>query len=131
MKTLAIRQPFAALIADGWKSIEVRRWKTNHRGRMLIVASGKPMQLPDRDGALVDLPTQVQVCIVDLLDVRPMTAADAEAACCNYEPGAYAWLLAHVADVRPSPHKGRLSLYETPDAGIVRLPPKQSWLDPQ
>lgn len=129
MKTLAVRHPWAALIADGGKTVEVRSWKTQHRGPLLIVASGRPQTLEALDGEIVMLPTQVQVCLVNLLDVRPMTESDVDAACCDYQPGAYAWHLAHLCDVRPAPHKGRLNLYDTPDADIVRLPPEQSWLD--
>lgn len=129
MKTIAIRHPWAALIADGGKTVEVRSWKTSYRGPLLVVASGKPMQLEALDGEVVHLPTQVQVCIVDLLDVRPMTEADAEAACCDFEPGAYAWHVAHRCDVMPVTHRGRLNLYQTPDDSITPLPEEESWLD--
>lgn len=36
---LSIRQPWAALIVHGIKTIEVRSWKTRLRGRLLIHAS--------------------------------------------------------------------------------------------
>lgn len=39
MKTLTVRQPFAHLIMNGKKKIEVRSWKTNHRGPILIHSS--------------------------------------------------------------------------------------------
>ena len=39
MKTLSIKQPYASLIAEGFKDIENRTWKTNHRGKLLIHAS--------------------------------------------------------------------------------------------
>ncbi len=41
MKTLTIKQPWAHLIASGVKDIEIRSWKTNHRGKIYIHASAK------------------------------------------------------------------------------------------
>ena len=38
MKALSIRQPWASLIADGYKNIENRSWATNFRGRIYIHA---------------------------------------------------------------------------------------------
>jgi len=39
MKTLSIRQPWAWLIATGYKDIENRSWPTDFRGRIYIHAS--------------------------------------------------------------------------------------------
>ena len=36
---LSIKQPWAALVAAGLKSVEVRRWPTSRRGRVLIHAA--------------------------------------------------------------------------------------------
>ena len=38
MKVLTIKQPFATLIAEGYKEYEFRTWKTKHRGEFLIHA---------------------------------------------------------------------------------------------
>ena len=46
MKTLSIRQPYAALICRGIKKIEKRSWDTKYRGKLLIHASGKPIAWP-------------------------------------------------------------------------------------
>ena len=123
MKTLAIRQPWVSLIAEGDKTIEVRTWRTDHRGPLLLVASGKPLQV-DCDGEMHTLPAGCQICIVDLLDVRPLTVADLVAACLDDWPafdiaGHYAWELANPRDVIEAPHKGRLRLYDTPDNEIT------------
>jgi ASCH domain len=37
---LSIKQPWAALVVQGLKTIEIRRWPTARRGRILIHASG-------------------------------------------------------------------------------------------
>lgn len=38
MKALTIKQPWAALIIEGYKQYEFRSWKTNYRGKILIHA---------------------------------------------------------------------------------------------
>ena len=38
MKVLTIKQPFASLIAEGYKEDEFRTWKTKYRGPLLIHA---------------------------------------------------------------------------------------------
>lgn len=43
VKTLSVRQPYAALICAGVKTVENRTWKTDYRGRLLIHASGDNM----------------------------------------------------------------------------------------
>lgn len=50
---LSIKQPWAALLVHGLKSIEVRRWSTPRRGRILVHAA----RIPDpRDEAWVHVP---------------------------------------------------------------------------
>ena len=39
MKTLSLKQPWAELILQGKKKIELRKWNTNLRGEFLIHAS--------------------------------------------------------------------------------------------
>lgn len=39
--TLSIKQPWADLIVTGIKNIENRTWKTKHRGKIYVHASGK------------------------------------------------------------------------------------------
>src|SRR5262245_51718031 len=39
MYALSLKQPWAALLASGRKTIEVRKWPTARRGRILIHAS--------------------------------------------------------------------------------------------
>lgn len=39
MKVISIKQPYASLIAYGYKEYEFRTWKTNYRGKIYIHAS--------------------------------------------------------------------------------------------
>lgn len=45
--SLSIRQPWAALVASGRKTIEVRSWLTRIRGRILIHAARVPDDRPE------------------------------------------------------------------------------------
>src|SRR5262249_3211852 len=44
---LSLKQPWATLLAYGCKTIEVRRWPTARRGRVLIHAAGVPDERPE------------------------------------------------------------------------------------
>lgn len=44
---LSLKQPWAALLAGGRKTIEVRSWPTSRRGRILIHASRIPDERPE------------------------------------------------------------------------------------
>lgn len=108
MKALSVRQPWASLIASGRKTIEVRTWRTNYRGPLIICASKWPL-LPGR-------PAGVAVCTVTLIDCRQITQDDASAACCDVDPSReFAWVL---ADARPLdflvPVSGKLGLFSPP-----------------
>jgi hypothetical protein len=43
---LSVKQPWAALLVHGRKTIEVRRWPTTRRGRILIHAARVPDERP-------------------------------------------------------------------------------------
>lgn len=44
MKALSLKQPYASLVVTGAKKIELRNWKTNHRGEFLVHASKVPIK---------------------------------------------------------------------------------------
>lgn len=46
MKVITLKQPWATLVAEGYKKYEFRTWKTNYRGEILIHA-GKTI---DKEG---------------------------------------------------------------------------------
>lgn len=116
MKTMSIRQPWASLIAFGEKTVEVRSWSTSFRGRLLIHASGKDII---EDG--LTLPAGYAIATVEVVDVRPLTEADLEAACLEDMPDGpcFAWVLRDAQEIEPVPCKGRLNLWE---ADIVPVP---------
>jgi len=102
MKALSIKQPWANLIATGQKTIETRLWPTDYRGPLLIVSSKKP-----------DIhPAGYALAVAELVDCRPMTAADETAACCGRYPGVYSWVLEDVRKIPIFPVRGKLGLYD-------------------
>ena len=104
MKALSIRQPWANLIAAGYKTIEVRTWSTKYRGSLLIVSAKRPA-VP---------PSGCALAVVNLVDCRPMTAADEPAAMLKREPNLWAWVLTDVRRVEPQPVLGKQGLFEAP-----------------
>ena len=90
------------MIASGKKTIEIRSWKTNYRGLLLICSSRTPN---------IELAGHA-IAIVTLYDCLPMRIKDVKGACCKYEKGHYSW---HFKDIRklpePFPVKGKLGLY--------------------
>lgn len=122
MKALSVRQPWAQLITDGDKTIEVRSRKWSYRGPLVICATAHKVWLDDFGGDKRGdpLPHGCAVCLVDMVDCRPLTPDDAEAAAMLPEElsepgdcdGLWAWVLANVRPVRPVPVKGQLQPWD-------------------
>jgi hypothetical protein len=99
---LGIRQPWAELIVRGIKAVEVRSSGTRVRGPIYIYASRRASELPDaavaarRHGLeIANLPLGMIVGSIELVESRPATPDDAEAACVGAEllEGRFAWRL--------------------------------------
>lgn len=114
MKALSVRQPWASLIASGHKSIELRSWSTKYRGPILILAGSNVWRGSEHP---IIGPLGVSLCLVNLIDVRPVVASDTEAACIVPPDGFdFAWVLANPREVRRVPVKGKLGLYSVDEA---------------
>lgn len=113
MKALSIKQPWANLIASGQKTIETRTWATPYRGELLLVSSKSPKIEP----------AGCAIAVAELVDCRPMTKADEEAAKCKCYPNAVAWFLRNVQAIEPFLVKGKLGLYDV-DVSLESLLPK-------
>ncbi|MEK6917580.1 MAG: ASCH domain-containing protein [Nanoarchaeota archaeon] len=70
MKALSIKQPFAELILEGKKKIELRKWNTNFRGEFLIHASKTPDEKVMKEFNFADLPCGAIVGKVNLVGVK-------------------------------------------------------------
>lgn len=106
MKALSIHPNFAMLIFAGQKTVEIRTWKTDYRGDLLICSTAKKIKNTIPGHAL---------CVVSLDDVMPFTKKHEKAACVtpldDYN-NLYAWKISNLRYIRPIPIKGKLSLWE-------------------
>jgi len=140
MKVISLLQPWASLIAHGYKLIETRSWSTRHRGPIAIHASRSPRHTPETadifaaaglEGhakpfleALSSWPLGKIIATANLDDVVPVDAPHPrligmqfhESKFGDYSPGRFAWLLSNVKRLeRPIERRGALSLWEVPD----------------
>ncbi|MGE4537610.1 MAG: ASCH domain-containing protein [Desulfovibrio sp.] len=120
MKAISIYQPWASLIALGEKTIEARSWETSHRGDLLICSSAKSCLL--EDGATA--PGGYALAVVELVDVRPFTREDLEAACLEVmpSPAGFAWVLANAREIEPFAVKGRQRIFNVDPPFLRPLP---------
>lgn len=115
MKILSVKQPWASLLVSKTKTIELRTWVTKHTGLVGIHASLKldPYGPLDRFPNASLLPTGAVIGTVHLVECRPMTPTDAEAALHEWREGLFAWVVTEgSAFSQPVPMKGRLGLWE-------------------
>ncbi len=70
MKTLSIKQPWAELILQGKKTIELRSWNTKFRGEFFIHASLAPDKRIMQHFGFSDLPCGAIVGKAVLIDVK-------------------------------------------------------------
>lgn len=114
MRAIVIQQPWASLIASGKKTLEVRSWRTNHRGPLLIVAGRKIDEtlraLPHGDAS--SLPRGVALCIVNLSIIRPGNESDTEFTGGVDPTGFLVWHLDDVQPIEPFPVRGQQMLFD-------------------
>ena len=131
MKCLSVKDPWAALIAMGKKTVELRTWRVAYRGPLIIIASAARSSTPDA-AAWAHIPGRPSraVAIVELYDVRPAENDDAIAACCPIERSSgYAWDLRLIKRLDVDLHvRGSLSLFQPPVALAKALKKSDDWL---
>ncbi len=123
MKAISIRQPWAWLIVQGYKTVENRTWATRIRGEILIHA-GKAADREDekiiREVCAelgVDMPEKLDrggiVGVVDIVDctLEPTDETDLD----WHEPGVYAWILRNPRPLPFVPYPGKLNFINVPD----------------
>lgn len=64
-------------------------------------------------------PFGVAVGIVELVDCRPMTPADARIACVEYRPGLFAWEFENPLLIEPFPVKGNIGFFKVDQSLIA------------
>lgn len=128
VKALSFRQPWAELVLQGRKTLDLRTWSTRHRGPLAIYAS----QTVEKEACLQhgldpdQLTTGALVGLVDLVGVVELDQAAYDARAAGHLSGRhfqeplFGWELANprpLAD--PLPTSGRLLLFDVdiPDYG--------------
>ena len=117
MKTLSLKQPFAELILQGKKKIELRKWNTKFRGRFLIHAS----KIPDKENMkkfnFNNLPLGFIVGEAELIDVKKYESEkefykDKNLHLADSSWGKYGFLLKNAKRIKPISAKGKLNFWE-------------------
>ena len=129
MKALSVRQPWAWLIANGYKDIENRTWSTKYRGPVLIHASARRITYAEYDAALdvvieyekrtgrhVDIPGISNFRAAPwrgaIVGVATITGCIVESAS-PWFSGPYGFTLEAARPLSHRPMKGRLGFFET------------------
>src|SRR5205823_2931273 len=123
LKALTIRQPWAELILRRRKLFEIRSWRTNYRGPLVVHAGSK---VDFKEARLLGLnpdklPTGCFVGVVDLKDVVPFTRHHAKALKArrayvgSWSAHYFAWVVKNPRRFRvPVNAKGKLSIFKVP-----------------
>lgn len=129
MKALSIHQPWAWAILHAGKCVENRKWRTNHRGPLIIHASKSRASYAAQDLAVwrerygVELPawdelvTGAIVGVVEVIDCVPVGDLSTSS---PWAFGPWCWVLENPrAFQEPVPWKGQLSLYQVPESVLL------------
>jgi len=120
MRALSLKQPYAELILQGKKTVELRKWNTKHRGVFLIHAS----KIPDNEAMkrfnFTSLPIGAIVGKATLVDVKHYKNKKEHSQDKSYHLGSEIWgnhgfLLENAQRLqRPIECKGALNFWTVP-----------------
>ena len=125
MKVITIKQPWATLIAEGYKEYEFRTWKTKYRGEILIHAGKgidkkamekfKHLNLEYPSGCIIARATITDCIYVDD-EMRKMLKSKNSLVYSNIikniEWNGYGFKLEDVDKIEPIKINGKLSLWD-------------------
>lgn len=117
MKTLSLKQPFAELILQGKKKIELRKWNTKFRGEFFIHASKAVHSESMKKFGFNGLPTGGIVGKVNLIEVKDYSQTkdfdkDKDRHLATEEWGKYGFILEGAERTEFIPCKGFLNFWE-------------------
>lgn len=117
MKALSLKQPFAELILQGKKKIELRKWNTKFRGEFLIHASKNPDKKAMEKFGFKKLSLGCIVGKATLVDVKKYNdesehKRDKRLHLASSYWGSYGFILDNVKRVKEIPCNGRLGFWE-------------------
>lgn len=113
MKTLAIKQPWAWLIVNGFKDIENRTWRTKYRGEFLVHASKQinPEMYYCFRGEGYNLPIRTKIELGGIVGKVVLTDVVTESTSEWFE-GPIGFVLKDAQTLPFKPCKGQLNFYE-------------------
>ena len=117
MKALSIKQPFAELILQGKKKIELRKWNTKFRGDFYIHSSLKPHKEGMQKFGFSELPCGFLVGKAELIGVKKYQNAEEHAKdrllhLASTFFGNYGFVLENPKRIKPIHYKGKLNFFE-------------------
>ena len=118
MKALSLKQPWAELVLQGKKTIELRKWNTSLRGEFLIHASGNIDEEKIKEYNFKDLPRQAIIGRVKLVDVKEYNNEEEffkdknKHLASTMEWGKYGFILEKPERIKPVKQKGQLGFFE-------------------
>lgn len=118
MKALSLKQPWAELILQGKKKIELRNWNTKFRGIFYIHASGNIDKKMMEKYNFKNLPIQSIIGKANLVDVKKYENEEEffkdkdKHLASSMEWGCYGFILDKVERVKHFKCKGKLGFFE-------------------
>lgn len=117
VKTLSLKQPWAELILQGRKKIEVRKWNTHFRGTFLIHSSKTPDIDSMKKFGFENLPCGFIIGEADLVGVKDYGEENSDFTKDNNlhlatrDWGKFGFMLENVKRLKPIPAKGKLNFW--------------------
>jgi len=116
MKALSLKQPWAELILQGKKKIDIRKWNTKFRGRFLIHSSKVPDQEAMEKFGFSELPCGSILGEADLIDVKTYKTKkefekDKGLHLATSDFGDHGFILKNVKRIEPIPARGMLNFW--------------------
>lgn len=117
MKVLSLKQPYAELILEGKKTIELRKWNTHFRGEFLIHSSKNPDAEAMKRFGFNELPLGFILGKAKLIDVkhymnREDNDKDKNLHLASSEWGNFGFVLNEPKRIEPIPAKGQLNFWD-------------------
>jgi hypothetical protein len=117
MKALSLKQPWAELILQGKKKIELRKWNTKFRGEFLIHASRNPDEKAMKKFGFDNLVNGAIIGKANLVDAKKYNTQkelnkDKNKHMADIKWGKYGFVLGNIKRIKPIPAKGRLNFWD-------------------
>jgi hypothetical protein len=118
MKALSLKQPYAELVVEGRKKIELRNWRTKFRGEFFIHASKNPDKESMKRFGFTNLPLGFLVGKANLIDVKTYEneeehSKDKDLHLASSSWGNHGFILENPIKIEPISFKGKLNFFET------------------